>query len=1146
MLTENIDSTRIDAYYLRHLGHHLCAAGKADELHRLLALEHHVGSSRVVNYWFTAHDYAGSLTGYLDDIDLARTECARTTDEALGADQTAVSFGMEIRYMLMAGAVASRANSITADVLGMTVSTGLWSPERALDHVHSLTSASERLKALNVLRPLLPLDQQDALNAEALDAATNIGDGQRGEALATLAAALPADLLDQAVAVADSISDAASRARALTGLAPHVAAERRKDVLTRALAAAADTKGSGPLISSSAQRATALVALAAQLPVDLLDRAVAVADSISDAASRARALTGLAPHVAAERRKDVLTRALAAAAAIFRWSVSLEPTGGPERATALTDLAPHLPDDLLDIALSSAIATHHEASRVDALIGLAPYLPDVLLTRMLTIAADFDADDVRRVLASVAPHLPVSLRPLAIEVAKTLKNDFTRGRALLALISLLPESLLAEAAHGAFLGGASEAEKYQEQELLKRLPHLRTGLYEQAMERAAAIVDADPRADYLARLAPYAPIDQRSTVLSQALAAVGASLGRGILSSAMPQILAVLGPQLPADLLVHALDMMTAISAESLRGEGLAVLAPYLHGDLIDRALSAAVAIHDDDARTRTLTLIAPYAPASQRLDAVARIVAAASGQQDAWHRVNALSGLATYTRPEQEHAIAADAVTAAGSIGDNASRSAALIELAPRLPADLIARVMDLATAITSESDRASALAGLAPYLPAELLPAAIARISEITAPWIRLEALPAFVPYLPADQRATVLAEMSTLSAALPSVMSPDIFDVDRIRLTPMYRAAPYLPAEDRDWVVGAAGDLADPNPRAWALTRLAPWMPADRQKTVLAQATAAVAEISERDAHIHALTELVPHLPLDLLPRAVTGVSGISIPGHRLQALVALAPQLTPTLLSQVVIVVLSVADQRSRATALAALAPYLPVGLLDDALTSVTAMTDENAKATALAGLIPHLTIDQRPAALTQALAAAKAARPAGRAAACTALALYLPADKQQLMLGEALTATAATDEQTRAQALSRLAPHLSGDLLSRAIAIATTITAEWERATALNSLVPQADAAQLARTIDASPESRVRLLTTAISARTRSGHTRESRTACAGLMRAGMTGADRRETLTFIGSAAPAIASIGGTAAANDCVQAIDAVYRWWA
>jgi hypothetical protein len=1145
MLTENFDLTGIDSYSLRHLGHHLCAAGRADELHRLLALEHQVGSSRLVNFWFAAHDYAGSLTGYLDDIDLAWADCARATDEALSVGQIAVSFGLEIRYMLMAGAVASRANSITADLLGMTVSAGLWSPERALDHVHRLTSASERLKAFNVLRPLLPLDQQDALNAEALEAATSIRDGERGEALAALAAHLPADLLDRAVAVADSISDEASRAQALTGLAPYVAAEQRKDVLTRALAAAAITKGAGPLISSSAQRATALAALAAHLPADLLDRAVAVADSISDEASRARALTGLAPYVAAEQRKDVLIRALAAAAAIFRWSVSLEPTGGPERATALTDLAPHLPGDLLDLALSSAIATRNEGSRADALIGLAPYLPDVLLARTLTVAADFDADRITQVLAGLVPHLPVSLRPLAIAVARTIDNDFSRGRALLTLIPHLPEDLLAEAAYSAHLGSASPADEYQVQELLKRVPHLRTGLYDRAIERAAAITDADRRAEYLAHLAPYAPIDQRSAVLSQALSAVDASIGRGFLSSQMPQLLAVLVPQLPADLLAHALDMMTAISVESSRGEGLAVLAPYLRGELIDRALSAATAIHDDKTRAQALTLIAPYAPAGQRLDVLARAVAAASATQDARHRVGALSRLATYTCPEQEHAILSYAVNAAGSIGDDASRRAALTELAPRLPADLIARAMDIAIAITSESDLASALAGLAPYLPADLLPAALTRISEIPAPWIRLDALPAFVPYLPADQRAIVLAEMSALGAALPSVMDVNVFDVDRIRVTALYRVAPYLPAEDLDRAVAAAGDLADPNPRAWALTALAPWMPADRQKTVLAQAVAAVAEISDRDAHIHALTKLAPHLPLDLLPRAVAGVSGISIPEHRLQALVALAPQLTAKLLSQVVTGVISVADQSSRATALAGLAPYLPAGLLGNALTSATAMTNENAKATALAGLIPHLTTDQRPVALSQALAAAKAADPAGRAAACTALAPYLPADKQQLMLGEALTAAAATEDRTRAQALSRLAPHLSGDLLTRAIAAAATITDEWERAKALNSLVPQADATQLARAIDACPESRTRLLATTISARTRSGHSRESRTACVGLIRAGMTGADRHETLTFIGSAAPTIADIGGTIAADDCVKAIDAVYRWW-
>ena len=686
MLTENFDVTGIDGYSLRHLGHHLCVAGRAGELHRLLALEQQVAGDQASNFWFAAHDYAGSLTSYLDDIDRAWADCARATDEALSTGEVAVSFGLEIRYVLMAGAVATRANNITTDLLGMAVSAGLWSPQRALDHAHRLTSASERLRAFNTLRTLLPRGQQDGLNAEALETASGIRDGQRGEALAGLAPHLAADLLERAVSVADSITDEASRARALTGLAPYVAIEQRKDVLARALAAAAAiTRGPGPLISGSAQRATALTDLAPHLAADLLERAVSVADSITDEASRARALTGLAPYVAVEQRKDVLIRALAAAAAISRWSVSLDPTGGPERATALADLAPHLTGDLLDLALSSAVAIGKDDSRADALTGLAPYLSEALLARALTVVPDFDSWRQPRVLAALTEHLPVSLRPRAIAVARAIRDDLSRREALQALIPYLPEDLRAQATDNGGLSQTNSHDEYRVPDLLNLAPHPPADRYREAIEAADAIKDNDDRAETLARLAPYAPTDWRAAVLGRAVSAVEASVG-AFWSYRIPQVLAVLGPQLPIDLLARALDTMTAIQLETSRGEGLAALVPYLRGDLIVRALSAAAEIHDDQARAQALTRMAPYAPAERRLDVLAQAVAAASATEDAWHRASAVSRLAPYARQEQQHAILAYAVSAVSGISDDTSRSRALTELAPRLPADLIA----------------------------------------------------------------------------------------------------------------------------------------------------------------------------------------------------------------------------------------------------------------------------------------------------------------------------------------------------------------------------------------------------------------------------------------------------------------------------
>ena len=69
-----------DGYPLRYLARHLCAAGRAADLHALLAAEHPAGEDRAVNIWFAAHDHADTVISYLADLALARADSAAATD----------------------------------------------------------------------------------------------------------------------------------------------------------------------------------------------------------------------------------------------------------------------------------------------------------------------------------------------------------------------------------------------------------------------------------------------------------------------------------------------------------------------------------------------------------------------------------------------------------------------------------------------------------------------------------------------------------------------------------------------------------------------------------------------------------------------------------------------------------------------------------------------------------------------------------------------------------------------------------------------------------------------------------------------------------------------------------------------------------
>ena len=198
----------------------------------------------------------------------------------------------------------------------------------------------------------------------------------------SIAANIPAPLLVRAVqehiwppqralVYAQATPNPRERSQALSGLAPHLPAGQRGEVLDRALAAATS-------IDDPYSRARALSELAPHLPADLLDRALAAATSIDDPYSRAEALSGLAPHLPAGQRGEVLDRALAAAASID------DPSS---RARVLSELAPHLPADLLDRALAAAASIDDPYSRAEALSGLAPHLPAGRQSAIFTQAA---------------------------------------------------------------------------------------------------------------------------------------------------------------------------------------------------------------------------------------------------------------------------------------------------------------------------------------------------------------------------------------------------------------------------------------------------------------------------------------------------------------------------------------------------------------------------------------------------------------------------------------------------------------------------------------------------------------------------------------------------------------------------------------
>ena len=940
-----------DGYPLRHLARHLDHAGRHRDLHQLLAASRAAAGERVSNVWFAAHDYADCVSSYLDDLTRARQASARATDRSVARNQLAPTLGTEVRYALMAASIHSRTTSIPPDLLELLIAVGVWSPARGLDHARRLTNPASRFQALMTVHTSGTHDSTSL--AEALAAATTIRDDYaRARALTGLAPHLPADqqpgVLGQALAAATILSDS-DRARALTALAPHLPADQQPGVLGQALAAATTLIGS--------DRARALTALAPHLPADLLGQALAAA-TILIGSDRVQALTALAPHLPA----GLLGPALAAATALSDDSA---------RARALTALAPHLPPDqqpgVLGQALAAAALTNDNYARAEALTALAPHLPAGLLGQALATATAISDGNYRAwALTALAPHLPAGLLGPALAAATALSDDSARARALTALAPHLPPDqqpgVLGQALAAAALTNASAptSDSARAEALTALAPHLPADLLGQALATATAISDGNYRAWALTCLAPHLPADQQPGVLSQALAAA------------------------------------TAITSDLYRAEALTGLAPHLPADLLGPALAAATALSSDSARARALTGLAPHLPADQQPGVLSQALAAATALSDNYARARALTGLAPHLPADQQPGVLSQALAAATALSNDDGRIQALTALAPHLPADqqpgVLSQALAAATAISYDPDRVPGAdrAGPAPARrPAR--PGADRRHRH--RPRQRHRPHRRLTPRPGADRAGPAPARR-------PARPGAGRRHRHHQRLLPRRGADRAGPAPARRLLgqaLAAATAITSDLYRAEALTGLAPHLPAGQQPGVLSQALAAATAISDDYARTEALTGLAPHLPAGLLGPALAAATALS--------------------------------NDFYRAEALTGLAPHLPAceqpGVLSQALAAATDSWDDYARARALTGLAPHLPADQQPGVLSQALAAATAiSDDDGRIQALTALAPHLPADQQPGVLSQALAAaTAISDDYARARALTGLAPHL---------------------------------------------------------------------------------------------------------------------------
>lgn len=546
-------------YPLRHLASHLVAAGREEDLHRLLRADDPDRPGPPA--WFTAHDHADTIDDFLSDIALARDLHARETDRALAAGQPAPTLCDEAHYDLVVASVISRTNAISPELVAALVSGGVWTKARATAHALRLPTATARASVLAVLGDV-PL----------------------------------------ALAEAEQIESAYARAEVLLKLIP-LDADRRPDLVVKALRATAD-------ISGEHHQAGALADLAPWLTPAQLDTARALAEHITQPHARARALTALGNltgalaairAISAEQERADALAALAPTLPSADLPAALavaQAITGSHRLIAIAAVAAHLPER--DRVLTSLLYTPIPDHRAAVYTALARHLPAAIGPALAAVLALGEPDERGEALATLAPLLT---EPQLTEALGTVESPHAHARCLTALARQLAEPQPTDAPHTV---EPPQVHARRPTALASRLPERRQ-IVRRAHEAAMRITNADDRAEALTRLAPLLPAAPRRQALTDALrAATEVPAERRDLPAGLPW---------PGLTETHSWpDTLTTMSARLRAGRGSAA-PPDLHD--LTAAVARAVTITDQRERSATLTALAGHLSSAEQLSEV-------------------------------------------------------------------------------------------------------------------------------------------------------------------------------------------------------------------------------------------------------------------------------------------------------------------------------------------------------------------------------------------------------------------------------------------------------------------------------------------------------------------------------------------------
>jgi hypothetical protein len=404
--------------------------------------------------------------------------------------------------------------------------------KEALTAALTFPTPQQQAPALIALLPSLPpTEQQTAckkLFALVEQSEQENGD-KKGEkwvskTLAAMAPVVPATWRSNLVAIAERMPPSWQRVQLLLAVAPHMEPAEQHTLYTDVI------ETSRSLSEKGWEVAEIIQAAAPHFPASMHAAMVTEACAIAHELHRSKTLAALAPHLSS----SLLSQVLASLEAIEneKW-----------RSDAWETIIPHLPVSLMDKALAGVRAIADIDNRARILSLLLPKLPSnkqhALAEEILAAIPQIGYVKWRAdALVLLAPHLPLSLLPQALEIAQTVRDAEERTRMLAALAPLRPATLLSRVLDEV---DTLEDETLRVDTVCGLAPHLPAGMVPQALETVHTIGDEQYRAAALVRLAPYLSPAQQAAAYAEALGSARAASDE----QAMVHTLLELAPNAP-------------------------------------------------------------------------------------------------------------------------------------------------------------------------------------------------------------------------------------------------------------------------------------------------------------------------------------------------------------------------------------------------------------------------------------------------------------------------------------------------------------------------------------------------------------------------------------------------------------------------